>query len=225
MEDSSGLLVAAPVIVAFPRGLRAGENPLRAGCLVALDFEPQPGYWQSADGVALMREMARVRQPGRDQPEHRDGLLRHSSRRAACDHGASAQRARAEARRSDEWRSQGADSLRQRVNRNGDIACDRDRKRRLWTRPSISRCRRDSTKLPPSTAKTATDARFMRTDSWWRSAMRWPRGPVLGVKGDFLSLDGKSHFSRWATNYFTTEENGWDFRGAAECLGMGQGFC
>jgi hypothetical protein len=36
-------------------------------------------------------------------------------------------------------------------------------------------------------------------------------GPVLGIYGDFLTLDGKPFFPV-GTNYFT-EENGWDFSG------------
>jgi hypothetical protein len=35
-------------------------------------------------------------------------------------------------------------------------------------------------------------------------------GPVLGVHGDFLSLDGKPFFPV-GTNYFTSEDNNWDF--------------
>ena len=38
------------------------------------------------------------------------------------------------------------------------------------------------------------------------------KGPTLGSHGDFLSLDGKPFFPV-GTNYFTTEENGWDFSG------------
>jgi hypothetical protein len=37
-------------------------------------------------------------------------------------------------------------------------------------------------------------------------------GPTLGVHGDFLTKDGTPFFP-FGTNYFTTEENGWDFSG------------
>lgn len=37
-------------------------------------------------------------------------------------------------------------------------------------------------------------------------------GPALAVRGDFLQLGGKP-FLPVGTNYFTTEENGWDFGG------------
>lgn len=37
-------------------------------------------------------------------------------------------------------------------------------------------------------------------------------GPQLGVSGDFLTKDGKPFFP-FGTNYFSTETNGWDFSG------------
>jgi len=49
-------------------------------------------------------------------------------------------------------------------------------------------------------------------------------GPVLGVKGDFLSLDGKPFFPVGHPLFHHRGER-LGLRGAAECLGMGQGFC
>src|SRR5579875_317913 len=43
------------------------------------------------------------------------------------------------------------------------------------------------------------------------------QGPRLGVNGNFLSLDGKPFFPV-GTNYFTTENNGWDFSGPRNAL-------
>ncbi len=45
-----------------------------------------------------------------------------------------------------------------------------------------------------------------------RSAVRSTTGRALGVDGDFLTRGGKPFFPV-GTNYFTTEENGWDFSG------------
>jgi hypothetical protein len=53
MVDGTGMLVAAPVIVADHRG-----GPMRGSRIVALDFEPDSGYWQSPDGIALVRQSA-----------------------------------------------------------------------------------------------------------------------------------------------------------------------
>jgi len=46
MVDNAGLLVAAPIIVA-----NHDLGPMQGSRVVALDFEPEKGYWQSEDGV------------------------------------------------------------------------------------------------------------------------------------------------------------------------------
>jgi hypothetical protein len=54
MVDVTGLLVAAPVIVIDhpPGAAMAGSR------IVCLDFQPATGYWESQDGMALIRESA-----------------------------------------------------------------------------------------------------------------------------------------------------------------------
>jgi len=47
---------------------------------------------------------------------------------------------------------------------------------------------------------------------WVEDAAQLAAGPELGVKKDFLTLDGKPFFPVGA-NYFSTEANGWDFSG------------
>ena len=44
MVDSTGLLAAAPVIVA-----NYGWGPIEGSRVVALDFDPEPSYWESQD--------------------------------------------------------------------------------------------------------------------------------------------------------------------------------
>jgi len=53
MVDSTGLLAASPVIVAD-----YGRGPMQGSRVVALDFDPEPGYWQSPDGIALIKQAA-----------------------------------------------------------------------------------------------------------------------------------------------------------------------
>jgi hypothetical protein len=53
MVDNTGLLVAAPVIVT-----NHDAGPMLGSRVVALDFEPEKGYWRSEDGVSLIREAA-----------------------------------------------------------------------------------------------------------------------------------------------------------------------
>ncbi len=53
---------------------------------------------------------------------------------------------------------------------------------------------------------------YYQNGFWVEDASLLNSGPALGVKGDFLTRDGKPFFP-FGTNYFTTEENGWDFSG------------
>src|ERR1700728_1743606 len=62
MVDNTGLLVAAPVIVAD-----YDAGPMLGSRVVAIDFEPANGYWQSDDGVSLIREAADYAKQGATQ--------------------------------------------------------------------------------------------------------------------------------------------------------------
>ena len=53
---------------------------------------------------------------------------------------------------------------------------------------------------------------FTKMDFWVEERRALDEGEALGVKGDFLTRGGKPFFPV-GTNYFTTEENGWDFSG------------
>jgi len=74
MVDSDGVEVAAPVIVSDHRaperpgcpggGRRGGGDMTPGGRTVMLDFEPEPGYWASADGLSLIRQSAEYARQG-----------------------------------------------------------------------------------------------------------------------------------------------------------------
>src|SRR3982750_1433546 len=53
---------------------------------------------------------------------------------------------------------------------------------------------------------------FYQNGFWVEDEQVLKSGPVLGRQGNFLTKDGKPFFP-FGTNYFTTEENGWDFSG------------
>src|SRR6201999_505574 len=53
---------------------------------------------------------------------------------------------------------------------------------------------------------------FYENGFWVAERSSLDYGEALGVKGDFLTRGGKPFFPV-GTNYFTTEENGWDFSG------------
>ena len=54
MVDTSGTLAAAPVIVLD----HTTEGPMRGSRIVSLDFQPVAGYWESRDGLELIRQAA-----------------------------------------------------------------------------------------------------------------------------------------------------------------------
>ena len=56
--------VAAPVIVADHLGGGPRGGSMLGTRVVALDFDPQPGYWESPDGISLMRSAAEYAQAG-----------------------------------------------------------------------------------------------------------------------------------------------------------------
>src|SRR5206468_1152475 len=54
MVNSDGVEAAAPVVVADHTSDTYPGGAMRGSRIVALDFEPEPGYWASADGVSLI---------------------------------------------------------------------------------------------------------------------------------------------------------------------------
>jgi len=208
MADSAGLMVAAPVIVADHASSETGNRTL-GGRIVALDFDPEPGYWQSPDGIALIRQTAEYARQGpislrvemlysAIRPGEAPVITVHLHKSRAQKPGAAL----------------GGEVTLQLLNEKELIA---------------------TTELPvPDNGQADIDAPFHQllpagfynvtavykeggharefyhtgfvvTD---RSALA--SGPVLGVHGDFLTMDGKP-FLPVGTNYFTSEDNGWDF--------------
>jgi hypothetical protein len=53
---------------------------------------------------------------------------------------------------------------------------------------------------------------FYQNGFWLEDPNAVTTGPALGVRGNFITRDGAPFFPV-GTNYFTTEENGWDFSG------------
>jgi hypothetical protein len=208
MADSAGQLVAAPVIVSNHVG-GGSDRRMLGSRVVALDFDPQPGYWQSADGIALVQQAAGyARQGAADfSVETRFAAIRPGEPPLITVH----------------LRIPSEEKL-------GAIVSGEIQLRLLSEKEVIA------TATLPFTGKGTADldapfhqllplgfykvsavysegdvARefyqngFLVTE---RSALA--SGPVLGVHGDFLSLDGKPFFPV-GTNYFTSEDNNWDF--------------
>jgi len=208
MIDSEGQLVAAPVIVSD----HAGGGPRMLGSrIMALDFDPQPGYWQSADGIALVQQSAEYARQGATDlsVETLFSAIRPGEPPVITIH------------------------LRVPRQRKLGVALNGEVKLQLLSEKEVV-----ATTTIPITGNGVANvdagfhqplpAGFYRVSAVYtergharefyqngflvtdRAALA--SGPVLGVHGDFLTMDGKPFFPV-GTNYFTTEENGWDFSG------------
>jgi hypothetical protein len=209
MADSTGQLVAAPVIVSDHIG--GTEHHMTGSRIVALDFNPQPDYWQSGDGIQLVQQSAEYARQGATEVsiETQYSAIRPGESPAIKVHVRNARQQRLGATMNGEVAIQ--------LLHEGDVV-------QTATLPVTGAGTADletpfNQPLTPGFYKIsvvyseAGHAReFYRNGFLVTEHNALASGPVLGVKGDFLSLDGKP-FLPVGTNYFTTEENGWDFSG------------
>jgi Beta-galactosidase len=201
MVDATGLLVAAPVMVMD----RALGSAMAGGRIVCLDFQPAPGYWASPDGMALIRQSAEYARQGPTSlsVEMLFSVLRQNEPPQVTAH------------------------LRQRSSASGEIRIEllsADKVLQASTLPVEAKELADlpapfHAQLPPGFYKVRATYRqqghfreFYENGFWVAEHDSLDQGPALGVKGDFLTRGGKPFFPV-GTNYFTTEENGWDFSG------------
>ncbi len=187
-----GTRATAPIIVLDGAADREG------GRMVALPFTPEPGYWASPDGLTLLRTVAAYAEAGprRFSLEVRYAALRPGEipEITAHLHGAGSGKVEAELLR-------------------GDVVVGRaDASLAQGSAPLA---------FPSPLAPGAYTARATWmpaqgpgefAESGFTVEARLDPGPRLASHGDFLTLGGKP-FLPVGTNYFTTEENGWDFAG------------
>jgi hypothetical protein len=206
MVDSTGLLAAAPVIATD-----YGWGPMQGSRVVALDFDAEPGYWQSADGIALIGQAALYASQGATtlSIELQYSVIRPGETPQITVHLRSP--------RLDKTHAKLAGEIKVQLSSESGLV--------------------DSVTLPVADAATAelpvpaksdlapgfytvtatfsaggTFREFYENGFWVQPDSVVNSGPVIGVNGDFLTEDGKA-FLPVGTNYFTTEENGWDFSG------------
>jgi hypothetical protein len=202
MVDATGLLVAAPVIVIDhpPGGAMAGSR------VVCLDFQPATGYWQSHDGMALIRQSAAYARQGSTSlsVETLFSVLRPNEPPQITLHLLQSSPAKGEVR----VELLAADKVLAAATlavENGHIA----------DLPASFHA-----PLPAGFYKVRATYRqqggfreFYENGFWVAEPGSLNQGEALGVNGDFLTRGGKPFFPV-GTNYFTTEENGWDFSGS-----------
>jgi hypothetical protein len=203
MQSADGEKVAAPVIVADRPG---------GGRVVALDFDASPGYWDSADGTALIRSAADYARRGTEQfwVEAQYSTLRPGEVPQLTVHW---NRARAEATTT-------GDALVELY-----AGAQLIESTHLDLRGPHADAAVNFTKaLPPgfytvraTYAENGKPQEFYANGFQVEDEKSLETGPALGVDKDFLTLGGKPFFPV-GTNYFTTEENGWDFSGPRNAL-------
>ena len=195
MADHTGLLLAAPVIV-----LNDNNSHSR---IVCLDFQPRAGYWSTSDGVALIRESAGYARQGAISlsVETLFSVIRPNEAPQVTVH------------------------LRQPAPVKGEIQLQLlsgDKLLQAATLPvegseSVDLPAPFPTPLPPVFYRLRATLRqqgqfreFYENGFWVAEHTSLSAGEFLGVHADFLTRGGKPFFPV-GTNYFTTEENGWDF--------------
>jgi len=210
MADSTGLLVAAPVIVADRTG--GGQDSQMLGSrIVALDFDPEPGYWRSEDGISLVRQAAEYARHGATDfsVETLFSAIRPGEPPVVTVHlriprqeeAGTAHHSEVKLQLSSEKEVVATATLPIAGSEVADVAAP------FHTPLPAGFYTASAIYSEGGRSREAYQNGFWVTE---RSALA--SGPALGVRSDFLTLDGKPFFPV-GTNYFTTEENGWDFSG------------
>jgi hypothetical protein len=196
MVDAAGLLAAAPVIVIDrPTGSR----------IVCLDFQPAAGYWESQDGMALIRQAAGYARQGATSLsiETLFSVLRPDELPQIMVHLRQARPAKGEIR----LELLSADKVLEQAT----LAVNADKTADLPA-PFQKPLPLGFYKVRATYHQRGQFREFYENGFWVAERSSLDEGPALGVKGDFLTRGGKP-FLPVGTNYFTSEENGWDFSG------------
>jgi hypothetical protein len=210
MANPAGELVAAPVIVSDHTG-GGQEHKMLGSRIVALDFDPLPDYWQSKDGILLIRQAAIY--------------ARQGAARFSIETLYSAIRADEPPLISVHLRIPREEKLGTTVN--GEVKIELRSEKGVVATATLPVTSKGILDLDapfhqalPAGFYTVTaiyseggqarefhQSGFLVTE---RSTLA--SGPVLDVRGDFLTMDGRPFFPV-GTNYFTTEAGDWDFSG------------
>jgi hypothetical protein len=210
MADSAGQLVAAPIIVADHTG-RGPDSRMAGSRIVALDFDPDAGYWESKDGIALIRQAAVYASQGATgfSVEALFSVIRPAEPPVLTAH-----------LRFPRQQKSGSTV-------EGEVQFELSSEKGVVSKTTIPLDGKPvedldvpiHQPLPPGfytvnavLAQSGRPREFYQNGFLVADRSTLATGPVLGVHGDFLTLDGKPFFPV-GSNYFSTEENGWDFSG------------
>lgn len=202
LDTPDGTHLAAPVIAADHAPGMPGSR------LVALPFQPAPGFWASADGVQLIAASARYAAAG-------TGTLLLETRYAALRPGEPPVLNAYLTNRPKSATDAGAVHFEL---RNGEkllaeatVPLSPDRSAAApFNKPLPPGVYTASATWTPSGANTPTE--FAENGFVVEALSELETGPAFGSHGDFLTL-GSEPFLPVGTNYFSTEANGWNFAG------------
>lgn len=206
MSNTAGAKIAAPVDVSDRMGSRK----------VMLDFQPEAGFWESPDGIALIGAAAgyAAQGPTLFALEMQYSALKPGEAPEVTVHLRSARKQRRGEMQSGQVKLQLLSG--KTVLETKQVACS-DTTTDIgvdFTKPL-----QPGFYIVQGTYEDGGKPReFYRNGFWVEDGKLLNSGPVLGVRGDFLTEDGKPFFP-FGTNYFTTEDHGWlfsDSRNAAD---------
>jgi hypothetical protein len=207
MVDKTGTRVAAPVIVLD----HSAGGAMPGSRVVVLDFQPTVGYWGSKDGVELIRQSAAYARQGSTnlsietlfsviRPNEPPQITVHLFRPRPAKTSPSAQsEVRVELLSGDK------------VIDTATLPVGDDETSDLSV-PFHKPLPAGFYRVHAEYLQQQQLREFYENGFWVADRSSLDDGPPLGVSGDFLTL-GKQPFFPVGTNYFTTEENGWDFSG------------
>jgi hypothetical protein len=179
--------------------------------VVALDFDPEPGYWQSEDGIALIHQAATFAGQGAMELsiETLFSTLRLGEPPLLTVHLHSPRQERlgkpvtGELKLTLSSEKEIVDSATLPVTHSGIANV---------VAPFHKPLPEGFYKISAVYSEGGTFREFSQNGFWVEDESHVASGPALGVHGDFLTRAG-SPFFPVGTNYFSTEENGWDFSG------------
>ena len=203
MADKEGLLVAAPVISGDHL-----EGPMSGSRIVALDFEAEAGYWDSDDGIALVRTAARYAAQGAVSLKVetlfstlRAGELPVITAHLRVPRSSGSGVGELKVTLSSEQGS--VDSVTVQVERPGvdDVAI-----------PFHTALSPGFYRVTATYGEGGKFRAYYQNGFWVEDARAIASGERVTANGDFLARDGVPFFPV-GTNYFSTESDGWDFSG------------
>jgi hypothetical protein len=210
MVNSGGVEVAAPVVVADHTSDTGPENSMIGSRIVALDFEAEAGYWDSPDGITLISEAIDYARQGATSfwLETLFSTLKPGEGLQIVVHFRNAHRERTAQPQSGEIKVELVAGTT--VLETAQIPCAG---RRVDADLSFHKPLSSGFYTIRGFYQDGGHPReFYQNGFWVEDDKLLSSGPVLGVKEDFLTRDGRPFFPV-GTNYFSTEENGWDFSG------------